>query len=450
LNTPGPAVLHASATLPFENTLGALESTELALLASLALLLTGFFAVLRSALLHSVPSRVLEKAKNEAEEKDLRPLLERAEALATSASLFEITCQILFIFIVLALPTYWQGESSWWESLGFTLAISVPLLVFASEVLPSALRGEPSDRLLRSALPGFDLLQRPLMPLNFGLDVMRRGVMRVFRIPEPPRSARRIVEGIRDVIEESEREADLGESEREIIENVVEFYDVDVAEVMTPRTELTAVDLDSGVHEVVRAIAESGHSRIPVFEQNLDMVIGVAYAQEIIQLVSSGELTDSNLRSLLRPVSFVPETKLLSELLADFRRDKQKMAVVLDEYGGTAGLVTIGDIMAELVGDMPEELGDSAPQLIHSLPDGRVEVQASIRVSEVNEELELEIPEEEDYETLAGFVLSELGRFPKNGEGFHRGGIEFTVSEANDRRVLKVVVNKQAKVQEAG
>jgi len=448
LNTPGPAVLHASAPLPPEFTLGGLASPELALLALVALLLAGFFAVLRSALLHSVPSRVLEKAKSEAEEKDLGPLLERAEHLATSASLFEITCQLLFI--VLALYSFWQVDLSWGESLGITLAVSVPLLVFASEVLPSALRGEPSDRLLRSALPAFDLLQRPLAPLIFGLEVMRRGVMRIFRIPEPPRSARRLVEGIRDVIEDSEREAELGESEREIIENVFEFYDVDVAEVMTPRTELTAVDLESGVHEVVRAIAESGHSRIPVFEKNLDMVIGVAYAQEIIQLVSSDALKDSNLRSLLRPVSFVPETKLLSELLSQFRRDKQKMAVVLDEYGGTAGLVTIGDILAELVGEMPEELGDSAPALINRLPDGRIEVQASIRIGELNEELALELPEEEDYETLAGFVLAELGRFPKSGEGFLRDGIEFTVTEANDRRVLKVVVDKREKVQEAG
>lgn len=445
MNIPGLAALEAAA-VPRAEPLGALESLELVLLALVALLLTGFFAVLRSALLHSVPSRVLDKAKNEREKRDLRPLLDRAEPLATSASIFEITFQILFI--VLSLSSI-QRELTWWATMGLALAICVPLLVFASEVLPSALRGETSDRLLRSVLPAFDLMQRPLAAVILSLEAMRRGVMRLFRIPEPPRAARRIVEDLRDVIEDSEREGDLHESEKEIIENVVEFYDVDVAEVMTPRTELTAVSLEAGVHEVVRAIAESGHSRIPVFEKNLDTVIGVAYAHEIIQLLSQGKLEESSLRKLLRPVSFVPETKLVSELLTDFRRDKLKVAVVLDEYGGTAGLVTIGDLVAELVGDMPEELGDTAPEPVRSLPDGRVEVQASIRVSEFNEELGLELPEEEDYETLAGFILSELGRFPKNGERLAWRGVTFTVTEANDRRVLVVVVQKQEQVQEA-
>ncbi len=479
MNVPGPAVLSPTVVPELE----ALGDLEVALLALVALVLTGFFAVLRSALLHSVPARVLEKTRSDAERRDLQPLLERAESLATSASIFEITCQIFFVTFVflsaLAILDPAPGETLSAGSMGLALGISVPLLVFAGEVLPSTLRGERSDRLLRSVLPTFDLLRRPLVAVIYGLEAMRRGTMRLLRIPERPRSVRRIVEGLRDVIEDSEREDDLRESEREIIENVVEFYDVDVAEVMTPRTELTAVEVGEGVHKVVSAIAESGHTRIPVYEKNLDTIVGVAYAQEMLQLVSAGEVEQRELQDLLRPVSFVPETRLVSELLADFRRDKQKLAVVLDEYGGTAGIVTMGDVVAELVGGMraelgeaaPEpvrhladgavevlggarmgdvvaelvggmraELGEAAPEPVRHLADGAVEVLGGARMGEVNEGLELDLPEEEDYETLAGFVLAELGRFPRRGESFEWDGIEFTVIEASDRRVLKVLL----------
>jgi len=390
--------------------------------------------VLRSALLHSVPSRILDEARSDRERDGLRPLLERVEPLATSASVLEITCQILFVVLLLG----WLGDQLSPGTMGLALAVSVPLLVFATEVLPGMLRGEVSDRVLRSCLPSFDLLQRPLAAVILVLEGARSVLMRVLRIPERPHTVRRIVEDLRDVVEDSYREDPLKEEEREIIENVFEFYDVDVAEVMTPRTELHAVELGEGVDAVVRLIAETGHSRIPVYERTLDAIVGVAYAQEVLQRVAAGDHAASSLRELLQPVGFVPETKLVSELLNEFRSEKRKMAVVLDEYGGTAGIVTVSDVIAELVGDMPEELGEPTPEQIRVREDGSIEVDGATRVSEVNEELELAFPEEEDYETLAGFVLAQLGHFPKEGESFDWENLQVTVTKSNDRRVLEV------------
>ena len=439
MNTPASgAPLFLGATVaPVEF----LTEPEVALLAGTSLVLTGFFAVLRAALLHSVPERVLEEAESDSARDALRPRLERAESLATSASIFETTFTIFFVVLVLA----WIGGELTAATMGLALAVSVPPLVFATEILPSALRGERSDRLLRATLASFDIAQKPLAALIFGLEKTQGLVMRMLRIPTRPRSARRIVEDLRDVIEESEREADLEESEREIIENVVEFYDVDVAEVMTPRTELTAVEVQEGIGAVVAAIAESGHTRIPIYDKNLDSIVGIAYAQEILQLVSTDEFADASLDGLYQPVGFVPETKRVSELLTEFRQEKRKLAIVLDEYGGTAGIVTLGDIVAELVGDMREELGEEPPEPIRHRPDGTVEVAGSTRVSDINEELQLGIPEEEDYETMAGFVLSQLGRFPKSGETLLWQGTEITISQANDRRVFEVLL-RPAKV----
>lgn len=430
LNDPLPATL-ASAAIP----LSFLSEPELAVLALLSLFACGFFALLRVALVHSVPSRVLEGARSEAERARLRPRLERVEALSTSASVLGITSEIAFAMVVLALV---GGERLTWGTMLVSLSISVPLLAFVGEVLPHALRGERTDGLLRSVLYPFDLLQRPLGWLIVGLDGGRSALMRLLRIPERPPAARRIVEDLRDVVEDSDRQGDLRETEREIIENVVDLSGTDVAELMTPRTELRAVELGAGTAAVLSEMASSGFSRIPVYEGSLDNIVGVAYAQEMLALVSSGELEDKELKSLLRPVGFVPETKLVTELLAQFRRDKQKMVVVLDEYGGTAGLVTLGDVLTELVGEMRQELGESAPAAIRRNEDGSIEVLGGTHVSDVNEELDLDLPEEEDYETLAGFVLAQLGRFPRTGESFRWKGHDFKITEASDRRVLGV------------
>jgi putative hemolysin len=138
----------------------------------------------------------------------------------------------------------------------------------------------------------------------------------------------------------------------------------------------------------------------------------------------------------------VPETKLVSELLKEFRREKIKLAIVLDEYGGTAGMVTLGDVLGEIVGEIRDESDEESPSPLKHLPGGVVEVDAALHVSEVNELIDLDLPETAGYETLGGFVLAEFGRFPQRGESFTRGATEFQVSEVTDRRVLKVRVRK--------
>jgi putative hemolysin len=427
-----------------------IEAEGVATLAASALALAALFGLLRAALLHSVPSRVLERARGEAQRIRLRPLLERAETLATSASVYWITSQILFVvFVWVLVGELLGGEGLSGSSMGLSLVITVPLLVFAGEVLPSALQGERSDRFLARALIPFDLAQRPLAALILGLEAVRSLLLRLLRIQARPASTREIVEGLRAVIEDSEREKELAASEREIIENALAFHDVDLAQVMTPRTEVHAVELSEGIPGVVRVIAQTGHSRVPVHDGSLDRIVGVAYAQEVLQALARGEKEERDLGSILRSVLFVPETKLASELLAEFRRSQQKIAIVLDEYGGTSGLVTMGDIVTELVGDMPGELGRREPDPITRMADGRYEILGTTRVSEVNRELGLELPEEEDFETLAGFVLAELGRFPHRGESFERHGVHFVTTEATDRRVIKVEVRLPVRAEAA-
>lgn len=400
----------------------------------------GFFATLRSALVHSHAPRVLARARSERAKARVEPLLAQADTLATSARIFEAGFEFVFAFLLLSVLA--DGQPLDLGMVVWATLVAVPLRLTFTEILATPIAFRRGDTLLLWALPAFHLLQIPLRWLVRALEGIRRALMRVVGLRQNPATSRQIVEGLRQVIHSAERDGDLDETEREIIGRVMEFRDVNVSAVMTPRTEIHGVEASDGLLAAARATAESGHSRIPVYDGSLDTIVGIVTARDLVAAAADAGLEHGSLKSLLRPAFFVPETKRVSELLTEFRREQIKLAIVLDEYGGTAGLVTLGDIITEIVGDIPDEFDEKSKDPIRRLPNGSAEVDASLHVSEVNEELSLEIPEGEDYETLAGFVLSELGHFPKRSERFALGGVEFTVLEASDRRVLKVGVRQ--------
>ncbi len=407
-----------------------------------ALVLAGSFATLRLALRQAHPTRILTRARSEAHAQRIQTLLEGGDTLAISASILGILFRLWFVLHLVGAVWEGNGPPSWTETL-VVLTIATPLFWLATEGLPLILAKRYGDGLLVAVLQPFHWLQWPLSFVSHTFEAVRRALVRIFGLQDS-RLERQIVEGLREVVAESEPDDDLDETERELIGNVMEFGDVDVAAVMTPRTEVDAVEVSATLIEAAGTIATSGHSRVPVYEQNLDTIVGTFSARDLIQVIADGGLESRALRDIVRPAFFVPETKEVSELLTEFRRHKTKMAIVLDEYGGTAGLVTLGDVLAEIVGELPDEYDTDQPNPFERLADGRVAVDATQHVTEVNEELEIELPEEEDYETLAGFVLAQLGHFPEVGESFEYGGWELEVAEASDRRVLKVALRPLA------
>ena len=402
------------------------------------ILLAALFAILRSSLLHSSAARVLARTQSAAKKRRIEPLLARADTLATSAGILEVTLEVAFATQVLRFRAGAEAIDS--RAILETLLIAVPAILLASQALPTAIALGVGDRLLLWALPTFHVLQMPLRWLVGALEASTRALMRLVGLRQDPASARQIVEGLREVIVEAEISGDLDETEREIIGNVMEFRDVGVSAVMIPRTEIDGIEIGTGLLAAARRMAEGGHSRVPVYDGSLDTIVGIMNARDVLLAAGDQGIADQSLRGLLRPAYFVPETKPVSELLAEFRREKLKLAIVLDEYGGTAGLVTLGDIIQEIVGDIQDEFDEAPPTPIRKLPDGRVEIAASLRVSEVNAELSTAIPEDGGFETLGGFVLAKLGHFPKRGESFAEGPFEYTVTESSDRRVIKVIL----------
>ena len=408
----------------------------------LALCACGLFQFVRLALQRSSPSRILPRLSQAARRERLEALLARADHLAQSAGILALASGVAFTLALLVHVA--GGEPLDARALLVCTAIALPALLVCAEAIPAALALRLGDGLITHALPAFYVLQLPIASLVRLFEVLRRALLRVAGSSQDPRSARAIVEGLREVIEENSISGVLDETEKEIIGNVMEAREVNVAAIMTPRTGIRALEVGDGLAGAAQSVAASDHSRVPVYEGSLDRIVGVVTARDVLAVAAEDGLGTEKLRSILRPAWFVPETKPVSELLSEFKREKLKLAVVLDEYGGTAGIVTLGDVVQQLVGDIQDEFRESAAQPVRRLPDGSAEVDAALNVKEVNERLELAIPEDEHYETLAGYVLSEFGHFPRRGERFHAAGCEFSVLDSSDRRVLKVLVRPDA------
>lgn len=409
-------------------------------LAAAAFLAATTFATIRAGLSMTVADRVLAHVPTGARKERLSALLARVDALSTSATLLTKIAQVLFLLFVL--ESFGEGGVLRASELGLAVVVAAAGMVLSAEVLPPALARAGGERLVLAVLPTFAALQAPLFPLRRGVELLRGMILRVLRVPDEEPATRRLLAGLRGALSEVAPDRDLDEQERELIENVIEFRDADAVEVMTPRTEVHAVEAQEGLEGALRVAVDTGCSRLPVYVDSIDTIVGTVSALDLSRAREEGEAGEAALRALVRPPFLIPETKLLSELLKELRQRREKMAVVVDEYGGTAGIVTVTDVLRELVGEIPEV--DAEHEQVLELESGLYEVPATLHVTEVNEALGLELPEEEDFETLAGFVLARLGHLPKVGELLHADGLEIRVVEASDRRVLKVHMGVEA------
>ncbi|MEZ6018004.1 MAG: hemolysin family protein [Planctomycetota bacterium] len=423
-------------TVLFDSPIGTLASGVV------VLAFAALCVALRTSLMRAVPGDVLKRVPEGPARDRLARLLTRSDVLASSANLLEIAFQVVFVALVVAFVAGEDPPTG--VDVAVAIAVAAPLVLLVGEWLPTSLARSRSEGFIVRLLPAFAVAQRPVELFVHLLEALRRAILRGFGVRDSNPEARQLVEGFRAMVESEELAGPLEEHTRELLANVMEFRDVDAAEVMTPRTEIAAVPVNATLREAIAIFAESGYSRIPVYSGTVDTVIGTLAALEAAKAVAGDRLDTTSIAEVMRPPLLVPETKQITELLSEFRTRKQKMAIVVDEYGGTAGLVTLSNVVAELVGEMHDDEDEDEEAPIKRREDGSFELEATLHVSEVNEELGLNLPEEADFETLGGFVLAELGRFPAPGEGFTKDNVEFSVLEASDRRVLKVLVRRSA------
>ena len=303
---------------------------------------------------------------------------------------------------------------------------------------------EAPERSLLFLLPLLPAVTRAVAPLRWIIDRTAAVFARALGIQrEDEEEAQEAREDVLDAVSEGENEGALDDEEREMIESIIEFRDQEVSEVMTPRTSVFGIAVDTPIDEAVAQVIQQGHSRIPVYGESLDDIKGVLYAKDLLTLWADRTGTMPTLASLLRKPTYIPETKNTLELLRQLRSEKVHLAIVLDEYGGMSGLVTIEDILEEIVGEIEDEYDRGNPEAtagITLIGERTAEMSGRVRIDEVNEALDLELPGEDGYDTIGGFLFSKLGRVPEPGETFAFEKARFEVTEADDRRIHRVTV----------
>jgi len=282
-------------------------------------------------------------------------------------------------------------------------------------------------------------LTRPLVAVLFNLA---RLITRPFGA-NPHAGALALVteDEIKSLVETGQAQGVLQEREQRMITSIFAISEKPVHEVMVPRTDIVAIDVDTPAEEILRDITKVGHSRIPVFEGSPDNIIGILYVKDLFRRLARGE-KDVHIRPYLRPAQFVPESKKIDQLLRDMQKEKVHIAIVVDEYGGTSGLVTIEDLVEEIVGEIRDEY-DVEQEMVLPVSENEALMDARVPFEEVREAFALDLPSSENYDTLGGFIVAQLGRFPRAGETVEAGGARFVVETVEGRRIRRVRVVKK-------
>lgn len=272
------------------------------------------------------------------------------------------------------------------------------------------------------------------------LSAIPPAILRLFGGEASPRSPFVTEEEIRFLVGTAEEEGVIEEAEEQMIHSIFEFGDTTAREIMIPRVDVKAVAVETPLKDVIDLMLQVGHSRIPVFEETVDNIVGTVFDRDLFKYFREREV-DVPLRDALRPAYFVPESKKVDDLLRELQKNRVQMAIVVDEYGGTAGLVTVEDILEEIVGEIQDEF-DAEEDLIQEVSENEAVFNALVNMDDVNRWLDLEL-EADDVDTLGGYVYSHLGKMPVSGDEFKVDNVNFSVVSTVGRRIKKVRVVKE-------
>ena len=327
------------------------------------------------------------------------------------------------------------------------------LTYFFADVLPWVIARVAAERFLYRWWPVIEVLQTILRPALWIADQLDRYAHRIAGRAEPQMDDHSVLEeDIRSVVEEGEREGILEQGSTIMIRRVLELKDEDVGAIMTPRTEMHCVPVDSTLEEARQILIESGHSRMPAIGDSTDDVVGMLYAKDLLRALEPHRTGErfAVLRDIIREPVYIPLTTQIRGLLELMKRQKIHIAMVHDEYGGVAGLVTMEDILEEIVGEISDEYDEeSVSEEIQSASNGGVEVDGRVRLDEVNRQCGYDIPLSDDFDTVGGFVFSQFGRMPTTGETLDWQLLRFTVLDADARRIQRLRIEQLNTADEA-
>jgi len=395
------------------------------------------FALFENALQHYSRLKLLGLARARGTEERLAALLEREEELFFASKVGRGVCQLVGVtFLVVGLVHMGGDRTVTMLALALVLGFLFLLLNVAA---PYVLGRRFADALLlRMFLP----YARLIAPLAAGAGLLHRAAARLFRangLADDPREE--IEDEILSAVDEATREGTLEDTEKRMIEGIIDLREVDADHIMTPRTEMISIPISASFEEAIERARERGLSRLPVYRETPDDIAGVLYMKDLLPYL--GHESTPPIEGLLRTPLFVPQTKSVQELLQEMRARQMHLAIVLDEYGGTAGLVTIEDILEEIVGEIADEHENAMPDEVTRLSENAATVEGKTHIDDLNEALEIDLPESEEYETVGGLLFTRLGRVPAPGEHWDLDGVRFTVLDSDERRIHRVKVTVQ-------
>jgi putative hemolysin len=333
--------------------------------------------------------------------------------------------------VLLFVPLLWQAAIQ-------LIVYVIVEVMFCMHFVPEILIARTNTRWLKPLVPILGGALIIIWPLRAALDL----AISVGRISEEelPAGTQAQQNGIEALVEAAQEGGMIESDKAQLIEQVVEFSDKRVLEVMTPRPDIVAIPANATIEQMKRLLVETKFSRLVVYQQTLDDVVGIAHVQDLLQIPES-EARHRTVRELARPALFVPETKLGSDLLKEMRRRNQPMAIAIDEHGLVAGVVTVEDLVEEIVGEMGKDDSHIAPDIVRE-GDGSVVLRGSVSVAKLQELFGIEFGEESDQAvtTVAGLLNHIAGHVPRTGEQLHYEGLQFEVVEANQRKVLRLRV----------
>lgn len=412
---------------------------------------TLFFSVNAVALRtfsHAKLQEAFKAIRKEQEAKDLTErLAENEEELILTCALYRLIFNMCILLILVAGFTH-PGPSGLQDRpvLGYLLACIIALGIVSvfSVAIPYAWAKYAGEKILSRTYGLLAVAELIAYPALYVFRLYDGFIRRLAGVPEttPEEQHEEKQEEFLTGLEQHRTEGVLDEEEQEMIENVLELSSTTAEEIMTPRTDIVAVEVSSDLQKVIETITIAGHTRVPVYEDNIDNIIGLVYAKDMLAEIGK-DPAHFRLRDKMRKAYFVPETKPLRALLHEFQNQKLHIAIVLDEYGGTAGIVTLEDILEELVGEIADEYEQTPPEPIKQIDRDTIEVDARTSIDDVNDEFELSLPEDEDYETIGGFVFSRLGYIPKTNESFEYENLRFTIASAEARRIKRIKIQKR-------
>jgi putative hemolysin len=412
----------------------------------LAPALSALSTTLTYALRDLSKTRLADSLGRRGKDELFEPTLRYAGELSFICGVGRLLCNTLVLLASIDLLRQADGMPVWLQYL-VAVAVSVLILIVVSIALPRAIASHKGEEFVSWFAAPLLSIRRTLSPVTHLMHAADRLVGHATR-PEGGETDRTSViqEEILEAVEIGRAEGVVDQRQKQLIESVIEFKDRTVDEVMTPRRQIVAMPIDTPLTDLLKRIDETGHSRVPIYEGTIDKIVGVVYARDLLrQWGNTGASFD--LRTILRSPLSVPHRKLLGDLLQDFRLQKVHIAIVRDEYDGTAGLVTIEDVVEQLVGEISDEHEPLEPTMFHRIDDHTAEVDASLAIDELNRLLGSELPEGQDYETVGGFVVTAMQRIPTPGQTHESDGVKIVVLESLPTRVSRVrisVVSDQA------